>query len=79
MEVLITHGDADMVSMGLRHGKPMVTFPVIRDQPFWANAVSEVSAGPLPIHEKDLFSETITPAIRHCMQPETQQVCNHIK
>lgn len=30
-EVLITHGDADMVSMGLRHGKPMVTLPVIRE------------------------------------------------
>jgi UDP:flavonoid glycosyltransferase YjiC (YdhE family) len=31
VEVLITQGDADMVSMGLRHGKPMVTLPVIRE------------------------------------------------
>jgi UDP:flavonoid glycosyltransferase YjiC (YdhE family) len=31
IEILITHGDADMVSMGLRHGKPMVTLPVIRE------------------------------------------------
>lgn len=31
IEVLITHGDADMVSMGLRHGKPMVTLPAIRE------------------------------------------------
>jgi hypothetical protein len=48
-------------------------------QPFWANAVSEVGAGPLPIHEKDLASEMITQAIRHCLQTETREFSSHIK
>ncbi|KAJ5359172.1 uncharacterized protein N7496_011585 [Penicillium cataractarum] len=79
IEVLITHGDADMVSMGLGHGKPMVTLPVIRDQPFWASAVSQVGAGPIPIHEKGISSEEVAQAIRQCLQPETRKISSHIK
>ncbi|OJJ82968.1 glycosyltransferase [Aspergillus glaucus CBS 516.65] len=78
VSVLFTHGDTATISMGLRHGKPMVSLPLLRDQPFWSSVIHNACIGPAPIQEKDFSTEPFVDAVRHCLRPEVREAVQHI-
>ncbi|KAJ5216654.1 uncharacterized protein N7498_003061 [Penicillium cinerascens] len=79
VDVLFTHGNVPTLSMGLRHGKPIVSLPILQDRPFWSAAVFQAGVGPPPIHEKDFSCETLAQAIRYCYRAETQNAVSLVK
>ncbi|KAJ5945513.1 hypothetical protein N7454_002352 [Penicillium verhagenii] len=73
IEILLTHGDAHTASIGLRYGKPMISLPVLGDQPFWSEAIFKAGVGSAPLNERNLSSELIVTAFRFCLQKETRE------
>ena len=61
---VVHHGGAGTTHEGLRWGRPTLVCPVFGDQPFWADLVHKLGAGPKPIsHHKlsvDNFSAALT-------------------
>ncbi|KAJ5639533.1 uncharacterized protein N7484_007395 [Penicillium longicatenatum] len=78
VSIVFTHGNISTMSTALRHGKPMVSFPLLRDQPFWSSAIHRSCIGPAPIQEKDFSTETLVDAVRYCMRPETREAAQRI-
>ncbi|KAK8906641.1 hypothetical protein QC760_005224 [Botrytis cinerea] len=71
VSAVIHHGGAGTTACGLLNGRPTSIIPFFGDQPFWANMVAAVGAGPRPINFKALDSAKLTAAIRMCQEPET--------
>lgn len=63
MAAVVHHGGAGTTGAGLRAGKPSVICPFGVDQPFWAQRVSELGAGTVPIPQKRLTAEGLAGAI----------------
>jgi len=60
----VHHGGAGVTGAALRAGLPSIVVPVFADQPFWAQRVFQLGAGPRPIPAKQLTEDALTSAIR---------------
>lgn len=68
-KMVIHHGGAGTTSAGLRAGIPNLVVPHTADQPFWANRVYEIGAGPKSIPVKKLSVENLIGAITEGSDP----------
>jgi UDP:flavonoid glycosyltransferase YjiC (YdhE family) len=59
----VHHGGAGVTGAALRAGLPSVVVPVFADQPFWAQRVFQLGAGPPPIRPKRLTEDALASAI----------------
>ncbi|MDQ3901833.1 MAG: hypothetical protein M3319_15790 [Actinomycetota bacterium] len=74
MAAVVHHAGAGTTAAALRAGLPAVTVPVIADQPFWANRVHRLGAGPTPVPFAELTAERLAAAIRAALdQPRHRQ------
>jgi UDP:flavonoid glycosyltransferase YjiC (YdhE family) len=64
MAAAVHHAGAGTTGAALRAGLPAVTVPVMADQPFWAERVHALQAGPAPIPFADLSAPTLADTIR---------------
>jgi UDP:flavonoid glycosyltransferase YjiC (YdhE family) len=64
VSALVHHGGAGVTGAALRAGLPSVVVPVFADQPFWAQRVFELGAGPAPIPARRLTADRLADAIR---------------
>jgi sterol 3beta-glucosyltransferase len=64
MAAAVHHAGAGTTGAALRAGIPAVTVPVLADQPFWAERVRHLGAGPDPIPFEDLSPQRLAAGIR---------------
>ena len=60
---VVHHGGAGTTAAGLRSGVPSIVVPFFGDQPFWANRVHALGAGPQSIPRRQLSAENLAAAI----------------
>jgi UDP:flavonoid glycosyltransferase YjiC (YdhE family) len=63
MAAVVHHGGAGTTGAGLAAGIPSVVTPFFADQPFWAQRVYELGAGPKPIPRRRLTTENLAASI----------------
>jgi UDP:flavonoid glycosyltransferase YjiC (YdhE family) len=63
MAAVVHSGGAGSAAAGMRAGVPNITVPFFSDQPFWADRVAAVGAGPAPIPQKELTAARLAAAI----------------
>jgi UDP:flavonoid glycosyltransferase YjiC (YdhE family) len=61
---VVHHGGAGTTASALRAGLPSVLVPFAFDQPFWAERVRRLGAGPAPVPERQLTPVRLAEAIR---------------
>ena len=61
---VVHHAGAGTTAAALRAGVPAVCVPFAADQPFWAQRVAALGAGPPPLHRRDLTPQRLADAIR---------------
>jgi UDP:flavonoid glycosyltransferase YjiC (YdhE family) len=64
---VVHHGGAGTTAAGLRAGVPTVVAPFFADQPFWAQQVERLGAGPAPVPQAKLTAERLTTAIQRAL------------
>jgi UDP:flavonoid glycosyltransferase YjiC (YdhE family) len=64
MAATVHHAGAGTTGAGLRAGLPTVTVPVLVDQPFWADRIHRLGAGPPPIPFAELTAPRLASAIQ---------------
>ncbi|MCY6381156.1 glycosyltransferase [Hoeflea prorocentri] len=62
MAGVVHHGGAGSTAAGLRAGKPTMICPFFADQPFWGQTVHRLGAGPAPIMQKKLTTDSLANA-----------------
>lgn len=67
MRAVVHHGGAGTTAAGLLAGKPTVTVPFFGDQPFWAERVFAVGAGPRPLPQGQLSRQALALAIQQAI------------
>jgi len=67
----VHHGGAGVTAAALRAGLPSVVVPIFGDQPFWAQRVFQLGAGPRPIPAKRLSATALAEAISRARDDET--------
>ncbi|KAF3037671.1 hypothetical protein E8E12_007149 [Didymella heteroderae] len=67
---VIHHGGAGTTACGLKNGRPTTIVPFFGDQPFWGDMCAVAGAGPAPIPQKQLTTDTLSAAIRYCLSDE---------
>jgi sterol 3beta-glucosyltransferase len=72
-KIVIHHGGAGTTAAGLRAGIPNIIIPFMGDQPFWAERVHAIGAGPRPILVKSLSVKNLTRAITGVKQESIQK------
>ncbi|MGX1307799.1 sterol 3beta-glucosyltransferase [Amorphus suaedae] len=60
---VVHHGGAGTTAAALRAGRPSVVVPFFADQPFWADRVHALGAGPKPIPARRLRARTLATAL----------------
>jgi UDP:flavonoid glycosyltransferase YjiC (YdhE family) len=60
---VVHHGGAGTTGLGLRAGTPSVIVPFFGDQPYWAQRVADLGAGPRPIPRRRLTAARLASAI----------------
>ncbi|HUM09462.1 MAG TPA: glycosyltransferase [Myxococcaceae bacterium] len=65
---VVHHGGAGTTASALRAGVPSVVVPFAFDQPFWAERVRRLGAGPAPIPERRLSVGRLARAIRRALE-----------
>jgi sterol 3beta-glucosyltransferase len=70
MAAVIHHGGAGTTAAGLRAGIPSVLVPFFGDQPFWAQRVVDLGAGPAPIPRRKLTAERLAHAIQQSVEDQ---------
>jgi UDP:flavonoid glycosyltransferase YjiC (YdhE family) len=68
---VVHHAGAGTTGAGLRAGVPAVPVPVLVDQPFWAARLHRLGAAPHPVPLHELTSDTLTDALRSCLDRST--------
>lgn len=63
MKAAFHHGGAGTTAASLRAGIPTGILPFLADQPFWGKCVSNLGAGPKPIHHKKITSDRLASLI----------------
>jgi UDP:flavonoid glycosyltransferase YjiC (YdhE family) len=66
---VVHHGGAGTTAAVLRAGIPSIAVPFMADQPFWAQRVFALGAGPRPIPRHRLSVERLAQALRLAGQP----------
>ncbi|GIM91154.1 glycosyl transferase [Paractinoplanes toevensis] len=64
---VVHHAGAGTTAAGLRAGVPAIPVPVLVDQPFWADRLHHVGVAPRPVPMHELTAETLTDAVRSCL------------
>ena len=77
-QMVIHHGGAGTTSAGLRAGIPNIVVPFAADQPFWANRVHAIGAGPKPVSVKKLSVENLTASIVEAANPVLRKRAQNI-
>lgn len=73
-QVIVHHGGAGTTAAALKAGVPTVIFPLLMDQPFWAQKVSQLGVGPSQwISLRDLTSSTLEEKIREVTTSEIKE------
>ncbi|GAA4104200.1 glycosyltransferase [Actinomadura miaoliensis] len=67
---VVHHGGAGTTAAGLRAGVPTVVCPFFGDQPYWAERVNALGAGPRPVPFRTLTVPRLAQAIRQAVQDE---------
>ncbi|MFC7730909.1 glycosyltransferase [Actinomadura keratinilytica] len=70
MAAVVHHGGAGTTAAGLRAGVPTVVCPFFGDQPYWAERVTALGAGPRPVPFRTLTVPRLAQAIRQAVQDE---------
>jgi sterol 3beta-glucosyltransferase len=70
MAALIHHGGVGTTHTGLRVGVPNVIVPFFADQPFWADRVHLLGAGPRPIPQEELTADRLATALNSVMSDQ---------
>ena len=70
MAAVVHHGGAGTTAAGLRAGVPSVIVPYFADQPFWAQQVHRIGAGPAPVPRLKLDAGKLAAAIQQASQDE---------
>ncbi len=70
MAAVVHHGGAGATAAGLRAGTPSILVPFTSDQPFWAQHVLRLGAGPAPIPRKELSAVRLEQAVRLAVADE---------
>jgi UDP:flavonoid glycosyltransferase YjiC (YdhE family) len=70
VSAVVHHGGAGVTATALRAGRAAVVIPVFGDQPFWAQRVFALGAGPRPIPAARLTREALAAAIRAAADDE---------
>ena len=73
MAAVVHHGGAGTTAAGLRSGVPSIVVPFFGDQPFWANRVHALGAGPKPIARRNLSAENFAAAIKTAVTDQTMR------
>jgi UDP:flavonoid glycosyltransferase YjiC (YdhE family) len=68
---VVHHAGAGTTGAGLRAGVPAVAVPVLVDQPFWADRLHRLGVAPRPLPMHELTAETLTDALRSCLDRPT--------
>ncbi len=81
---VVHHGGAGTTAAALRAGVPSVVVPFAFDQPFWAERVRRLGAGPAPVPERALTPERLARAIRCVVEDPgmalaARAICERIK
>ncbi|MEM7334137.1 MAG: glycosyltransferase [Chloroflexota bacterium] len=63
LAAVVHHGGAGTTAAGLRAGVPSIIIPHMVDQPFWAQRVHAIGAGPKPIAKQKLTAVSLAEAI----------------
>ena len=71
MAAVVHHGGAGTTAAGLAAGVPAVITPFFADQPFWAQRVYELGAGPKPVPRRKLTAENLAAAIEAALSDAT--------
>ncbi|KAJ5969658.1 hypothetical protein N7501_005906 [Penicillium viridicatum] len=78
VSILLTSGDIPTVKQGVKNGKPIISLPLLCDQPFWATTIYNAGLGPSPLRETALSSETLVEAFQYCLRQDVKQVASRI-
>ncbi|CAI7581398.1 unnamed protein product [Penicillium crustosum] len=78
VSMLLTSGDIPTVKQGVQNGKPMLSLPLLCDQPFWATTIYNAGLGPSPLRENALSTETLVEAFQYCRRRDIKQVASRI-
>jgi UDP:flavonoid glycosyltransferase YjiC (YdhE family) len=70
MAAVVHHGGAGTTGAGLRAGIPNIIVPFTADQPFWAERVRLLGAGPEPIPLRKLTAKGLAAAIDQALRDE---------
>ncbi|MFD0857004.1 glycosyltransferase, partial [Actinomadura adrarensis] len=67
MAAVVHHGGAGTTAAGLRAGVPTIVCPFFGDQPYWAERVAALKAGPSPIPFHELTAPRLTAAVHEAL------------
>ena len=70
MACVVHHGGAGTTAAGLKAGVPSLIVPFMGDQPYWAEKVFEIGAGPKGIPQKKLTADNLAAAISEAVTSE---------
>ena len=66
---MVHHGGAGTTATAAQAGVPQIIVPFFGDQPFWAQRIFGIQAGPRPIPRRDLSSlrlqQAVTQTLHH--------------
>jgi vancomycin aglycone glucosyltransferase len=83
VSAIVHHGGAGTTTTSARAGIPQVIIPHNYDQFYWAHRVQQLGVGVSGPIRDELTVETLVPALRECLQPETaaraQALASHIE
>lgn len=68
MQALVHHGGAGTTATGLSAGVPALLVPFFGDQPFWAQRVFGMGAGPRPVPRQKLTADNLAAGIRQLVE-----------
>lgn len=71
VSAVVHHGGAGTTAAGLRAGRPSVICPFFGDQPFWAERVRELGAGPSALPQRRLNADRLAAAIRESVDSDS--------
>lgn len=67
VSVVVHHGGVGTTHEGLRAGRPSVLVPFFGDQPFWAERVAALGAGPAPVPQEAMTTDRLSAAINRAL------------
>jgi UDP:flavonoid glycosyltransferase YjiC (YdhE family) len=73
MAAVVHHGGCGTTAAGLRAGVPSILIPFFGDQPFWAQQIYRLGAGPSPIPRKALTADRLSKAIQLAVKDQNMQ------